>query len=176
MVNQLVFSINEPFTCSLRSSLVLSLSFTLLSPLQTEIYKLTANNNSPLQMSVPLGENVRSDRGEIKQTVIISRSSLTYKSSLTCALQFSPAGSQHLCSCGIWMCLDLPASIIRAELCCSHHITASRWAETNDVDFLLPVVESNLVLSLKDLVLKYNLRYFYFTWVLWFSAATTTTY
>lgn len=90
MVNQLDFSINEPFTCSMRSSLKLSLTFSLLSPLQTELYKLTANNNTPRQMSVPLGENVQSDRGEIKQIVIISRSSLTWKSSLTCALQFQP--------------------------------------------------------------------------------------
>lgn len=51
----------------------------------------------------------------------LAERSLTWKSSLTCALQhnhqFGPTGRLYLCSRGIWMCLDLPGSkFIRDEL------------------------------------------------------------
>lgn len=61
----------------------------------------------------PSGRNMQSDRGGVGQITIISRRSLTWKSSLTCALQHSFSYSpQAACinaavvfGC-VWICLD----------------------------------------------------------------------
>lgn len=120
-------------------SLVNVSSIWSMSPIEAQallyylLYKLRLTKHSQQQHDSPdvgpSGRNMQSDWGGIGQILIVSRRSLTWKSSVTCVLQhnrhqFQPTGSLQSCSHGIWMCLDLPGS---SSLEISHnlHITAS---------------------------------------------------